>query len=150
MPKARTRLRNRRFDPLSQRVLLGKGRHLCRRRAAWSASCWACGRIVMVRRLYFFAERIQWTCRGQRPQAVLENLILITSLVRLSMAGVQLLLCWPSGQIACRCSQSMRNWLASIPCCVLACHLTSPRAGPSTSIPYRGAPADQNGCGDRA
>jgi hypothetical protein len=25
MPKARTRLRNRRFDPLSQRILLGKG-----------------------------------------------------------------------------------------------------------------------------
>src|SRR5262249_30804621 len=64
----------------------------CRRRAAWSASCWACGRSVMVRRLYFFAERRQWTWRGQRPQSMVENLILMTSFFRWSMAGVQLIL----------------------------------------------------------
>jgi hypothetical protein len=54
-------------------------------------------RIVMVRRLYFFSERIQWTWLGQRPQSVVENLILITSWVRLSMAGVQLILRCPRG-----------------------------------------------------
>jgi hypothetical protein len=53
--------------------------------------------MVMVRRLYFFSERIQWTWTGQRPQSVVENLILITSLVRLSMAGVQLILRCPRG-----------------------------------------------------
>src|SRR5947209_489048 len=94
--------------------------------------------MVMVRRLYFFSERIQWTWLGQRPQAVVEDLILITSLVRLSMAGVQLILRCPSGQTAGFRSQSMRNWLASMPCSVLACHFTSKRPGPMTSIPYRG------------
>jgi hypothetical protein len=38
-------------------------------------------------------------------------------------------------QITCWRSQSMTNWLASIPCSVLACHLPSTRAGPMTSIP---------------
>ena len=122
--------------PSRSAYCLAKAGVFCRRRVAWSASCWACGRMVRVRRLYFFSERIQWTWRGQRPQSVVENLILITSLVRLSMAGVQLILRCPSGQIACWRSQSMTNWLASMPCSVLACHFTSPRAGPITSIPY--------------
>src|SRR6266516_2892564 len=88
------------------------------------------------RRFDAFSEQIQWIWRGQRTQAVVENLILITSLVLLSMAGVQLILLCPWRQIACWRSQSMRNWLASMPCSVLACHFTSPRAGPITSIPY--------------
>ena len=46
----------------------------------------------MVHRLYLFAEQINWTWRGQQTQAVVENWILITSLVLLSMAGVQLTL----------------------------------------------------------
>src|SRR5215470_14833518 len=40
------------------------------------------------------------------------------------------------GQMACWCSQSMRNPLSSMPCAVVACHFTLPRAGPITSIPY--------------
>src|SRR5215470_14833519 len=59
--------------------------------------------MVRVRRLYFFTERIQWTWTGQWPHSVVENLILMTSFFRLSIAGVQLILCclmagkWPVG-----------------------------------------------------
>jgi hypothetical protein len=93
-------------------------------------------RMVMVRRLYFFSERIQWTWRGQRPQSLVENLILITSLVRLSMAGVQLILRCPSGQIACWHSQSMRNWLASMPCsdARLPLHITTRRTNDFNAV----------------
>src|SRR5712692_2780775 len=71
----------------------------------------SCGRIVTVRRVWridcVHSERDEHTW-----QSVVENLILITSFFRLSMAGVQLLLVCPSGHVACCCSQSMGKWLA--------------------------------------
>lgn len=39
-------------------------------------------RTVMVRRLYFFSERVQRASRGQLPQSFVENLITMTSFFR--------------------------------------------------------------------
>jgi len=46
----------------------------------------------MVRRGYVLAERVHCARHGQGTQSFMENLILMTSFVRLSMAGVQLTL----------------------------------------------------------
>ncbi len=57
----------------------------------------------MVRR----AERIDWVHYdrdGHAWQSVIENLILITSFFRLSIAGIQLMLVCPSGHRACCCA----------------------------------------------
>lgn len=45
--------------------------------------------MVIVRRAYFFVDRMHWSRLTQVRQSVLENLILMTRLVRLSTAGVQ-------------------------------------------------------------
>ena len=45
-------------------------------------------------------ERVQFSQRAQAWQSVVANLILITGFLNLSMAGVQLLLVLPIGQIA--------------------------------------------------
>src|SRR5205823_14753800 len=69
---------------------------LCsRRRAACNASCCSWGRTVINRRGVAECEDVQLVRRGQLRQSVVEKRILITSLLRLSMAGVQLLLVCP-------------------------------------------------------
>src|SRR6266849_6198286 len=85
-----------------------------RSRLCFKAKYCSCGRIVTVRRVW----RLEWVHSerdGHTWQPVVENLILITSLVRLSMAGVQRRLLCPSGHVACCCCQSMRKWSASKP-----------------------------------
>ena len=69
-------------------------------RLACKASFCSLGRIVTVRRTRR-SDCVQSLRLGQAWQSVVENLILMTSLVRLSIAGVQLLLVCPSGQVAC-------------------------------------------------
>ena len=66
-------------------------------------------------------ERTQRSRCAQRPQSLVENLILTTSLRRPSTAGVQLMLVRPAGQVACRCAQSMVNRAASNPVPARAC-----------------------------
>jgi hypothetical protein len=72
---------------------------------------------------------------GQGVQSVSENLILITWFLRLSTAGVQLLLVRPAGQVACCCFQSTVKFAAANPWRARACHLTSGRVGPTRSTP---------------
>ena len=91
-------------------------------RSAWYGSRW---RIVIVRRAYFFFERMQRWRLAQARQSWLENLTLMTWLVRLSTAGVQLMPVFPAGQVARSCSQSITNRCASNPVPFFACHLTS-------------------------
>ena len=57
--------------------------------------------MVSVRRGARFFERVHWGKHGQDRQSLLENFILMTSLVRWSIAGVQLMLVFPAGQVAC-------------------------------------------------
>jgi hypothetical protein len=83
-------------------------------RLSFNARYCSCGRIVTVRRVW----RIDWVHSdrdGQAWQSVVENLILMTSFFRRSLAGVQLLLVCPFGHVACCFSQSTRKWSASKP-----------------------------------
>lgn len=79
--------------------------------------------MVTVLRLYFFTERMHRSLLGQGMQSLMENLIFMTWLYLLSMAGVQLMLCLPSGQVATPFSTSMENAAASKPVPSRACHL---------------------------
>jgi hypothetical protein len=76
-------------------------------RAACNARYCASLRTVSVRLGYFFCECTHLLNNSQRRQSLLENLILITSLVRLSMASLQLRLVLPAGHVACRECQSI-------------------------------------------
>ena len=107
-------LRERAFDAGASGVLGGI-------RVARSASYCSWGRTVMVRRGDALRDRMQSARWGQGPQSFVENLILMTWLRRLSMAGVQLMLVRPAGQVACSRSQSIANRCASKPCPARAC-----------------------------
>src|SRR5688500_11182470 len=81
---------------------------LSRSRAAVSASWCSLGLLmVTVLLLSSFTERMHNSLLGQGMQSLPENFIFITLLSCLSMAGVQLRLCLPSGQVATSLSQSM-------------------------------------------
>jgi hypothetical protein len=60
---------------------------------------------------------------GQGLQSLPENFIFITLLFCLSMAGLQLMLFLPSGQVATSFSQSIEKAAASKPVFSRACHL---------------------------
>src|SRR5687768_17235685 len=79
---------------------------------------------------------VHWFCAGQTWQSVIVNLILITSFLNLSTAGVQLLLVLPIGQIACCCSQSIAKSRAANPTPSFACQWLSPLVGPISSMLY--------------
>lgn len=102
-------------------------------RPARRASCWACGRMVIVRR--GGVERVHDCWLAPSWQSVVANLILMTSFLKRSIAGVQLVLRLPTGHIACCCSQSMVKSRAANPPPSLACQWLSPRVGPIRSIP---------------
>jgi hypothetical protein len=130
-------LRNRRFDPLSQSILAGK--------------CWrllpttgGLERFMLGLRSDRDGPPLVLLCRAdtvdlaRTATAIFCGELDLDHLIGSVVAGRS-----PTdtavsdrGQIACWHSQSMRNWLASMPCSVLAYHFTSPRAGPITSIPY--------------
>jgi hypothetical protein len=56
--------------------------------------------MVSVRRGERFCERLHGVTWAQRRPSVLANLTFMTGFSRLAMAGVQLILVWPAGQVA--------------------------------------------------
>jgi hypothetical protein len=57
--------------------------------------------MVSVRRGARFFDRMHGVTWSQRRQSWLDNLTFMTGCSRLSMAGVQLILLLPAGQVAC-------------------------------------------------
>jgi hypothetical protein len=103
--------------PARRRYSLARARRRSRCRAAWTAWSCASGRTVRLRRGRLRVARgLMHRARlGQTAQSFSENLILITAFVRLSTAGVQLLLAHPSGQTPSRRSQSTVKSAAAKP-----------------------------------
>ena len=104
----------------------------------------------MVRRLYFFSERVQWISRGQMPHTLLENLIEIALVLpvingrsptdtALSLRAYRLLV-FPSAE-----ELAGVNTLSGVG---LPLHIATSRTNDFNSVLR--LPADQNGCRDIA